>query len=191
MRATLLTLILPVVIVLFPSCSSPTELDTPRQRIVEEEQVKTTRVPAKSVEFIGAMDGQSMKDSVGYTEVAGLVCEYDSTTDRVWLSGEWILPSPYSANYPVQRIILDLKDIKLDGTEYVVQSNSAQANGRVWLLVPPVIPVEEEFEVGGSDVEMKVSFGYERVNRRIIGHLAGKAKVTREFDFGCAFKIYY
>lgn len=191
MRATLLTLILPFVIVLFPSCSGPTELDTPRQRIVEEEPAGTTRGPAESVEFIAALDGQSVKDSVGYNQEAGLVCEYDSATDQLWLNGEWTLPSSSSSMYPVQRIILDLKNVKVDGTQYTVQANSAMARGRIWLLVPPVIPVEEEFELGGNDVEMKISFHYERQNKRIIGHLAGKAKVTREFDFGCALKIYY
>ena len=191
MRASLLILILPFMVVLFPSCSGPTELDTPRQRIVEEEPVGTTRGPVKSVEFIAAMDGQSFKDSVGYNQEAGLVCEYDSATDEIWLSGEWTLPSSSGNGYPVQRIVLDLKDVKIDETEYVVQANSAVAWGSVWLLAPPVIPVEEEFELGGNDVDMKISFHYERQNKRIIGHLSGKAKVTREFEFGCALKIYY
>lgn len=164
------------------ACSSPLDIDTPRERIVEE-----TRVPIKAARFLyndGNPAGGTLFDEEAW------VGEVDTVAGRLWLNGAWTVPSALRGGIPVVRLSLVLDSTLADGTDVAFVNGSGKESGSITVNMPPVAN-DQEFIPDGSSTVLTVRLTHDPANRRFNGVVTSSLPTVRSFSFDGTIEIEY
>lgn len=163
------------------ACSSPLDIDTPRDRIVE-----AARLPVTAARF-AYNDGNPAGMLFDEETLDG---EIDTTSGRLWLTGSWTVPAPLRSSVPLIRLAIVLDSVIVDGSDFGIVNGSGRNSGSMTVNLPPT-PNDQEFFPDGSSATLTVRLTHDRPNRRITGTVTGLVPTMRSFGFEGTVEIEY